>query len=279
MKSCLACRLDFDSPGWSCPHCGREARPEPSSAFDERAFARLARLEPASFWFRSRNRLILWALRRFLPETRKFLEVGCGTGFVLAAVAEAFPGVEVYGGEGSTAGLAYAAARAPRARLFPLNVLEMPFREEFDAIGAFDVLEHLDDDGAALRGIARALKPGGGLIATVPQHRFLWSAVDAFSGHRRRYEAGELEAKAAAAGLRVVLSTSFVSLLLPLAFASRLRYRKEFGERDADSELSTGGLAGSLLEAVLGAERRLIELGARFPFGASRLIVALKTAR
>lgn len=276
MKSCLSCRRDFDSPGWTCPHCGREARPEPSSAFDERAFARLARLEPSSFWFRSRNRLILWALGRFLPETKKYLEVGCGTGFVLAAVADAYPGIDVSGSEASTAGLSYAAARAPRARLFPMNVLETPFIEEFDAIGAFDVLEHLDDDARALNLIARALKPGGGLIATVPQHRFLWSAVDAFSGHKRRYEPGELEAKAEAAGLRVVLSTSFVSLLLPLAFASRLRYRKEFGERDAASELATGGALGCLLEAALGVERRLIELGARFPFGASRLIVALK---
>jgi SAM-dependent methyltransferase len=276
MKFCLKCRRDFASPGWSCPACGQEPGPGPSSAFDARLFAMLARLEPTNFWFRSRNRLILWALRLFLPETRKFLEVGCGTGFVLAAIADAFPRIEVYGSEASADGLSYADSRAPRARLFPMNILDMPFREEFDAIGAFDVLEHLDDDEAVLRAVARALKPGGGLIATVPQHRFLWSEIDVFSGHRRRYEPAELEAKARAAGLSVVLSTSFVSLLLPLVFASRRRYRKEFGERDADSELATGGLAGFLLEAALGLELRLIELGVRFPFGSSRLIVARK---
>ena len=47
------------------------------------------------------------------------------------------------------------------------------FREEFDVIGAFDVIEHIDDDVAALKGIHKALKPDGDILMMVPRHMFL----------------------------------------------------------------------------------------------------------
>ena len=83
------------------------------------------------------------------------------------------------------------------------------------------MLEHIDEDEAALAAINRALRPGGGLIVTVPQHRWLWSETDRFSGHERRYTRRELRAKLAAAGFEPRLVTSFVSVLLPVMMASR----------------------------------------------------------
>jgi methylase of polypeptide subunit release factors len=56
---------------------------------DDEAFARLRAAEERSFWFRSRNRLVVWALETFFPAAQSFLEVGCGNGYVLSGVAQA----------------------------------------------------------------------------------------------------------------------------------------------------------------------------------------------
>jgi hypothetical protein len=88
-------------------------------------------------------------------------------------------------------------------------------------IGAFDVLEHIQEDELVLRNIHGALAAGGGLMITVPQHRRLWSHVDEISHHVRRYTADELRSKVESAGFRVVFSGSYTFSLLPFMFASR----------------------------------------------------------
>jgi SAM-dependent methyltransferase len=99
-----------------------------------------------NFWFRARNRLIQWALRRYFPEARNFLDVGCGTGFVLSGVAAALPWINLFGREICSAGLEHAARRIARFELFQMDARAIPFRDKFDVIGAFDVLEHIHED-------------------------------------------------------------------------------------------------------------------------------------
>src|SRR4030095_1631809 len=101
----------------------------------------------------------------------------------------------------------------------------IPFRGEFDVIGAFDVLEHIKEDEEVLAQMYQATRPRGGVLLTVPQHSFLWSEVDDYSRHVRRYSASELKAKVKRAGFETLRTTSFVSLLLPVMFISRLRQR------------------------------------------------------
>jgi SAM-dependent methyltransferase len=244
--------------------------------FPRASFARLAALEDGSYWFRSRNRLIIWALRRHFPHMRRYLEIGCGTGCVLSAVESAFPGAATLGGEMHGAGLEYAARRVRRAKLVQMDAKRIPFRGEFDVIGCFDVLEHVREDGEVLAEVRAALRDGGGVIITVPQHRFLWSAADEYAGHVRRYRRGEILARLAAAGLTPLLVTSFVSLLLPAMWAARARHRRLDERYDPRAELEVGGVANALLQALLDFERALIALGARFPFGGSLLVVAQK---
>ena len=69
------------------------------AAFEPERYARLAAIEPGHFWFEARVRLILWALTRYCPEARSFLDVGCGTGFVLAALRRAHPSMALAGSE------------------------------------------------------------------------------------------------------------------------------------------------------------------------------------
>ena len=166
----------------------------------------------------------------------------------------------------------------PGAFLFQMDARRIPFQEEFDLIGAFDVLEHIEEDEVALVQMYQACKTGGGIVLTVPQHRWLWSQVDDFAHHKRRYARAELVKKVAGAGFRVEYATSFVSLLLPLLLASR-GLKKSGANMDEQMEavgLNIGGLTNALLGAIMRIEWMLIRSGLSFPLGGSLLLVARK---
>jgi SAM-dependent methyltransferase len=272
--------------GWNCPQCGfapetMEGYPafapelaRAASGYDPAHFAGLAELESRNFWFRARNRLIIWAMERYFPGAARFLEAGCGTGFVLSGVAQAFPGLQITGSELAAEGLGFAARRVPAARLIQMDARRIPFREEFDVAGAFDVIEHIEDDRAVLRALREALVPGGGLLLTVPQHPSLWSEFDARAHHVRRYRAADLRGKLVETGFEIVKMTSFVTLLLPLMYASRLAQRAPGADYDPLAELRIAPWLNWTLERVLDAERALIRAGLSLPAGGSLLVVA-----
>ena len=288
MRRCLRCGAPFSGEGWRCPSCGYAPElidgfpafaPELAfggSGFDSALFAELAQLEARNFWFRARNRLIVWALRRFFGDARGLLEIGCGTGFVLSGIAAALPHLRLAGSEAAAAGLGFAASRVRGAELMQMDARRIPFEREFDVVGAFDVIEHIEDDRAVLREMHRAARPGGGILLTVPQHPFLWSEFDVRAHHVRRYRARELREKVLDAGFEIVKMASFVSLLLPLMMLSRLARRPPKIGRDPLAELRLAGWLNALLEAVLGLERGLIRAGVSFPAGGSLLLVANK---
>jgi SAM-dependent methyltransferase len=247
-----------------------------AAGYDDALFPLLEELEPQSFWFRARNDLIVWALRRYYAGASSLLEIGCGTGFVLQGIHEALPALELRGGELSDAGASIARRRLPGVPVEQLDALDLPYTGVFDVVCAFDVLEHIEDDRSALAGLAGAARPGGGVLVTVPQHPFLWSVADEIAHHLRRYTRLELTDKLQGAGLRVLRTTSFVSLLLPLMIASRLRYRVAPHRYDLQSELVVGQRATVFLERVLQLERAAIRRGVSLPVGGSLLAIAQK---
>src|SRR4029450_10038001 len=111
---------------------------------------------------------------------------------VLAALQRASPSVRFTGGDALYEALGIARQRLAGVELYQIDARTLPFDREFDVVTSCDVLEHLDDDGAAARELFRVVVPGGGIMVTVPQHRWLWSANDTFSRHRRRYERRQL---------------------------------------------------------------------------------------
>ena len=201
------------------------------------------------------------------------LDVGCGTGFVLAGLREALPDLRLTGGEPSADRLALARRRLPHVELIELDVLDPP-RRAFDVVGAFDVLEHIADDVRALTGLFNATAPGGGLILLVPQHAWLWSRADVYARHMRRYARCELVSKLERTGFRVTLATSFVSALLPAMLAVRMFPRGGASSYDLESELVPPVPLNTLFEKILDGERRLIERGVSLPVGGSLLVVA-----
>ena len=136
------------------------------------------------------NDLIVWALGKYGAGVSSFMEIGCGTGFVLQGIAGHFPKMRLVGSEIYPEGIAFAAERIARGEFMQMDARYIPFVDEFDAIGAFDVLEHIYEDEAVLEQIYQALKPYGFLMLTVLQHRWLWSRIDEYACHVRRYPSG-----------------------------------------------------------------------------------------
>ena len=237
-------------------------------------FAHLASVEGGHWWFRARNRVLLWVLATKVGHFQNLLEVGCGTGFVLKELRRAYPHAELFGADYFNEGLDFARKRVPTALFRQQDITEMTEAEQFDVIGAFDVIEHIEQDEDVLRNLARALQPGGALLLTVPQHRWLWSTVDEQACHVRRYVRKELLDKVRDVGLQVEYVTSFVSILLPAMWANRLRARSE--DFDELSEFRLPVWLNSLLEAAMCLELVLLKSGVRFLAGGSLLVLARK---
>lgn len=288
MKICSECQTPYPSEQLSCVQCGHQVAlkngfaafaPEmegKQDGFKADFYDTYAHLESSHFWFRARAVLITWALKKYAPRMRSFLEVGCGTGFILSRVAVAFSKSRLVGSEMFSTGLKFAASRLPGVEFVQLDARNIPYVDEFEAIGAFDVIEHIEDDDAVLQQMYRALKPGGIMLLTVPQHQWLWSQVDEYSCHVRRYDLASLQRKVEAAAFIVVCSTSFVSLLLPVMLISRSIKKQQRDSARVTAELAVPKALNVLFGLVMWVEALLIKIGVSFPVGASRLLVARK---
>ena len=83
-------------------------------------------------------------------------------------------------------------------------VSRLPFPDRaFDLVAALDIVEHVDDDEAALSELARVAAPMSTLLLSAPLHPSRWTKFDDLVGHRRRYEPEELLTKLARHGLSV----------------------------------------------------------------------------
>lgn len=272
--------------GWHCPSCGHgvaqgEGIPmfapelaDTISGMDPGGFEGLAKIESEHFWFVARNELIVGLANKFFPEARRFLEVGCGNGAVLRAIAASRPWERLVGSELHPSGLTYARQRLPsNVEFVQMDARHVPATGLFDLTGAFDVIEHIADDEGVLRGLRGATRRGGGIIIAVPQHPWLWSKTDEVAYHQRRYRRGELEAKFRRNGFEVLFSSSYTALLLPLMVASRMTGRGKQSSDDPNQEFALNPVVNGLFTAILRAEVRMTLAGLTWPAGGSRIVV------
>ena len=290
MKLCPSCGSTQVDVDWRCRACGAvpprvkgfiALSPDVahlSIGFRPEYFERLAQVEEGNFWFVARNQLIVWATRRFFSSARKFCEIGCGTGYVLSGIDADFPELKLSATDIYAEGLTFAAARVPHASFLQMDARVMPFESEFDLVGAFDVIEHIEQDETVLTRVHRALVKDGGLLLTVPQHPWMWSQQDEHACHVRRYTSRDLREKLERAGFHIELMTSFVSVLLPLMYATRRRARVPEEEYDLTAEMRLHPFINDAMRAVMGVERGLIKAGLKFPLGGSLLVVARKSS-
>lgn len=261
-------------------------------------------VEEHHWWFQARKRIILdFLARAFSPpdpvgiggapgaagsrgtaatrgggttaRTVKILDVGSGTG-MLAKAMTALGHVTAM--EGAPEAVAHLARRGglrviqgylPHSDLAP---------DAFDLVTAFDVLEHIEDDRSALGHMVDLVKPGGSVLLTVPTHPWLWSPHDEASRHFRRYRPHGIEELVRGAGLTVLFSSPFQTLLFPMMIAERWAQRS-FGAPPEGQELR---LPPRWINAtactVFAMERHWISRQRRAPVGSSHLIFAQKPA-
>ncbi len=253
-----------------------------NEGFDLDNFSLLTAVEERSFWVISRNELIRWLVQRYAPQAQRALELGCGTGYALTALRQALPSAKIAGSELHSRGLIAARARhGTDIELLQLDARHCHLVEALDVVGAFDVLEHIPEDELVLAEIRRTLKPGGVLVATVPQHPWMWSTADDVALHQRRYQRGELARKARAAGLQPLYTSSFTTLSFPLMLASRLiervRSRKLSLAELSANQFHISPISNGLLLGLARLEHVLRRVGVPLPFGGSQILVARRS--
>jgi SAM-dependent methyltransferase len=228
-------------------------------------------LDERHWWYRGRRAVLNAVLEGLdLPPGARILDAGCGSGRTLDDLARRG---EAQGIELNPLGVRAARERGHEVEEAPVEAI--PHEDAgFDLVTCLDVIEHTDDDVAALRELARVTKSGGRLIVTVPAHPRLWSQHDEVNGHRRRYTREALRTGARTAGWRVDRETGFnVAYLLPAALV-RITRRKG---TDSRSELNlTPPRLDPALEIPLRAEAALIRRGYDLPPGLSLLAVLRK---
>lgn len=223
---------------------------------DRVVYDRMAAHDSTHWWYRARRDILADYLARFggLPKRARILEIGCGTGHNLPMLSR-FGQVEAI--EIDPAARAIASERLGRAvGAAPLPVLPGVERGAYDLIAVLDVVEHIEDDVAALTAMRERLAPGGKILITVPAHPWMWSAHDVVNHHHRRYTKGTLRAAIAAAGLKPEKLGYFNSLLFPLAAAARM-LGKLTGREDSDDS-PPPPLVNGLFERIFRLERHMV---------------------
>ena len=233
----------------------------------------LYQVEESHWWYVGRRRIIQCLVEKICGTLNnsnpRILDVGCGTGANLKMLADygRAEGVDI-----SPQAVDFCRERGLDS--VKLGAIEqLPYENNsFELVSALDVVEHLDDDVAGLRGMRRVLRRDGRLLLFVPAFMFLWGVQDDVSNHRRRYTLPGLLKAVEAAGFSVEWSSyANISFFVPvLVVRSVMRW---LGLR-ADTEYGINiSLMNGPFSSLFAAERFVLRRG-RFPFGVSAVCIA-----
>ncbi|MFN0090687.1 MAG: class I SAM-dependent methyltransferase [Acidimicrobiales bacterium] len=246
----------------------------PGGQPDHAYFDTMAAVAQRHWWYQGRRALVADALAGRIRPGGCAFDVGCGTAETLEVLRRL--GAEPAVGSDLSR---YALEHARRGAADPPPVLvslaeRLPVADgRLAVLTSMDVIEHLDDDLAALREYRRALEPGGVLLVTVPAYQWLWGEHDERAGHRRRYTPRRLRAVVEAAGFAIERVTPFNSFLTPAAALMRRTPLRRL-VRGAEDELSMASpLVNRIMSGLGTAERALVRRGVRPPVGLSILLV------
>jgi len=213
------------------------------------------------------------AAMRSRPRPLTVVDLGTGSGAIGLALASELwhSAMTVWLTDVSADALAVARARG--GGVLQSVAESLPFRTgSADVVVSLEVIEHLDDDVAALRELVRVSVPGAAIVVTVPAYPWLFSEHDVRAAHRRRYTRPALHRAVEAAGLEIERSTGYYAFLVPLAALLRKTpLRRLFPA--TDEEVSSVPVVDTVLRLLAGLERRLLRR-VDLPVGLSFAVVA-----
>lgn len=250
-------------------------------SYPEEANARCHQLEENSFWFRHRNRCIIDTVKQF-TDGGILYDLGGGNGYVASGLEKA--GLKTVLVEPGIQGVLNAQKRG-LTNIVGSTFENLQVRENsMDAVGIFDVLEHIEHDEAFLQMIYRNLKPGGLLYITVPAYQFLWSKEDETAGHFRRYTLSSLEKRLNRQHFKSLYRTYLFSFLPIPVFLFRtlpsvvgLNKNPKDMSRHQKAHAPNKGLMNGIFDSMLEWEFGRIHHKKSIPFGGSCFLVAVKS--
>jgi SAM-dependent methyltransferase len=239
---------------------------------DNSFYADEAVLEATHWWYTERRRLFSRLITEMgLPADARILDIGTSTGTNLRMLHDL--GFSRYEGLDSSEEAVRWCAEKGYGNVTKGDACKLPFADgTFDLVLATDVIEHVDDDIAALREIGRVLNPGGRALITVPMFGALWGLQDEVSHHKRRYRTRELLARADSAGLRVFKRFYFNYILFVPIFFVRAAIRI-FRVKMSSEVQFNNGITNRIMKLIF----RLDVATAPYlhpPFGVSYLMLA-----
>jgi SAM-dependent methyltransferase len=239
----------------------------------QHTYSIMYQVEGSHWWFAGRRKIIEGFLRDICHKLGKkspnILDVGCGTGANLEMLSQfgTAEGVDV-----SPEALSFCRERGlNNVRLGQAEQLPYP-DNSFDIVTGLDVVEHLDDDVAGLREMARVLRPGGYALLFVPAFMFLWGVQDDISHHRRRYTETGLKQAVRSAGFEIDRFTYANLTFFGPILLGRLLMRLTGFRPASENNLTVGALNG-ILGRILGAESSILR-HVNLPIGVSAICVA-----
>jgi SAM-dependent methyltransferase len=211
------------------------------------------------------------------------LDAGCSSGFLIRELRERFPSLVVMGSDVVKAPLERLRATLPDVTLLVFDLVRCPLpSDSLDAVILLNVLEHIQDDGAALRQVQRILKPGGIAIIEVPAGPGLFDVYDELLMHYRRYRLSDLTALVSNAGFDIVDRSHLGFFLFPPFFISKKLSRLVRRFRKTDPRQSVSRKIQSTRRNVLARALMNLELALgrwiSYPFGIRCLVTARKPA-
>ncbi len=246
----------------------------------DRLIQELYELEDTYWWLAAKRELMTGFAREYRPPgtAARVAEVGPGVGRTLVELKKIYGAA--YGFELSAAAIGFCRERGLDGLVMADAEKGLPATDgAFDIVVCSDVIEHLEDDKAVLREIARTLAPDGVIIFNVPAYPFLFSYWDELHGHKRRYTKKEMAARLNEAGFDVLKLTYTNFFILPAVIAVRklkgLALRGKYPGDTGSDLLKVPPAVNGFLGKVYRTERRLIK-HMNLPFGLSVAGVARK---
>ena len=157
------------------------------------------------------------------------------------------------------------------------SITALPYADNaFDAVCAFDVVEHVEDDRKAIEELFRVCKPGGKIFITVPAFMSLWSSHDVVNHHFRRYRKNQMLERFVPQGGRLIRTTYFnFFLFIPIYLVrslQRLLSNKKEEELKPDNDMIESSFINAIFKSIFAIERHLLKITS-FPLGVSLLVL------